>query len=158
MDDVDRRRSRRQALEVDMSRNWFRSLLSVALLATSMAAAPTAEAGTIIQVRTSHNGPAFLPQRPSLPPVLIRPARPSYTHVWVEGFWDWNGYQWQWMPGYWQTQVVAQPSVVVRQVAVPYRQVNVYSPAVYRPVVARPVQRVSTSHGHGHAHGHAHRR
>ena len=28
-------------------------------------------------------------------------SSPGYGHVWIDGYWDWNGYEWVWMSGRW---------------------------------------------------------
>src|SRR4051812_19219943 len=36
------------------------------------------------------------------PPVTeYRPYPPAPGYVWVDGYWDWSGYDWTWANGYW---------------------------------------------------------
>jgi YXWGXW repeat-containing protein len=41
---------------------------------------------------------------PPHPPaaVVVRPARPSERHVWVDGFHRWDGHAYVWVPGEWR--------------------------------------------------------
>jgi hypothetical protein len=30
------------------------------------------------------------------------PTAPAYGWVWIDGYWNWNGYEWVWIPGHWE--------------------------------------------------------
>ncbi len=46
--------------------------------------------------------PTVYPSSPPPPPVAeYRPPQPDYNYLWVDGYWDWNGYDWAWSNGYW---------------------------------------------------------
>src|SRR6516164_4448392 len=45
------------------------------------------------------------PSTPAPEPIPeYRPAAPGYGYMWVDGFWDWTGYDWSWSAGYWVPQ------------------------------------------------------
>src|SRR5215831_8042239 len=50
---------------------------------------------------------------PTVPPpqpiVEYRPQPPGWGYAWVDGYWDWTGYDWSWNSGYWAPQ---RPGVV----------------------------------------------
>ena len=42
---------------------------------------------------------------PQAPPTMIvetRPYRPAGGHIWVDGYWVWNGRGYSWQPGHWE--------------------------------------------------------
>jgi len=38
---------------------------------------------------------------PPAPLAEYRPAPPGYGYYWVDGYWDWTGYDWSWNAGLW---------------------------------------------------------
>jgi WXXGXW repeat (2 copies) len=46
--------------------------------------------------------PAAVMATSAPPPVQIEvvPVAPSIDHVWIKGYWHWNGAQWAWRPGH----------------------------------------------------------
>ncbi len=47
--------------------------------------------------------PQYVIVREAPPPVIVdrRPSRPSREHIWIDGYWDWNGRQYVRHPGQW---------------------------------------------------------
>jgi hypothetical protein len=47
--------------------------------------------------------PQYVIVREAPPPVVVdrRPSRPSREHIWIDGYWDWNGRQYVRQPGHW---------------------------------------------------------
>jgi len=44
----------------------------------------------------------YVTMAPPPPPVVGYVGRPpSREHVWVDGYWRWNGYRHEWVSGYW---------------------------------------------------------
>src|SRR5947208_3464251 len=60
---------------------------------------PVAASGTVYvdaQAATAY------PTAPMPEPVYeVRPAPPAWNYMWVDGYWDWTGYDWNWSSGYW---------------------------------------------------------
>jgi hypothetical protein len=52
--------------------------------------------------------------------VIVYRERPARDHVWVRGFYDWQGDDWAWVPGHW----VAPPERSVRWVSPRYVRVD----------------------------------
>jgi hypothetical protein len=73
------------------SKMTLRHATACALLAalTGLAAAP-GEAAVAVDIRVA----------PPPPPVVVAPA-PRPGHVWVDGYWRWNGHRHVWVKGYW---------------------------------------------------------
>lgn len=95
---------------------------------------------------------AVAPYAAPAPIVVVRPAPPARTHVWVEGRWNWNGYRYVWCPGYWAAPaypgygayagygyraVTVAPAPMVAPPTVPYRAVVVPARPVHPVVVVR---------------------
>lgn len=36
------------------------------------------------------------------PALLIENMEPMEGYIWIQGNWNWNGYEWQWMPGHYE--------------------------------------------------------
>ena len=47
--------------------------------------------------------PEYVIVREAPPAVIVerRPAPPSSRHVWIDGYWQWEGRQYVWQPGHW---------------------------------------------------------
>lgn len=86
--------------------------LTAALAALLALATPTADADArpFVRVGTTVIAPA---PAPPPRPVIVRPHRPTVSHVWVEGTWVHTVRGWHWTPGYWAVQ--APPPVIVTQ-------------------------------------------
>src|SRR6185369_5978279 len=52
-----------------------------------------------------------------------RPTPPGMGYVWVDGYWDWTGYDWTWSSGYWVPERVGYAYVAPRYVYVDGRPV-----------------------------------
>ena len=48
----------------------------------------------------SHAQKIFVKVQP-VAPVVVRPAAPSRSHVWVDGEWVWTSNHYAWKAGYW---------------------------------------------------------
>src|SRR6185369_3995170 len=82
------------------------SLFVVAASAASAAFAPPASAhhdhDRRVRVHERVFAPAFrLRIAPPAPRVEVRVARPSPRHVWINGYWGWEGGRHVWFPGRW---------------------------------------------------------
>src|SRR3954469_2611291 len=44
-------------------------------------------------------GPAYPTVPPPAPIAEYRPPPPGYGYYWVDGYWDWTGYDWAWTNG-----------------------------------------------------------
>ena len=58
------------------------------------------------RARVSVSGPApggtvVYNAPPARRTVTVRPAAPYSGAIWVDGHWQWDGYQYVWVPGYW---------------------------------------------------------
>jgi hypothetical protein len=53
-------------------------------------------------------GPTDASAYPSSPPPdpipEYQPPAPAYGYTWINGYWDWTGYDWTWDAGYWAPQ------------------------------------------------------
>jgi hypothetical protein len=81
-------------------KNIFKSLAGAAVLALALPASAQFRAHVDIplpglEVRIGHRAPPPLRHE-------VVAYRPSSAHVWVSGFWHWNGYDWTWIPGHWE--------------------------------------------------------
>jgi hypothetical protein len=47
--------------------------------------------------------PQYVIVREAPPPVIVerRPPPPGQGHVWIDGYWDWNGHKYDWQRGHW---------------------------------------------------------
>jgi hypothetical protein len=47
--------------------------------------------------------PEYVVVREAPPAVIVeqRPSPPSRGHVWIDGYWHWNGHQYVWERGHW---------------------------------------------------------
>jgi hypothetical protein len=47
--------------------------------------------------------PEYVIVREAPPPVIVerRPSPPGQGHVWVDGYWNWNGHKYVWERGHW---------------------------------------------------------
>jgi len=52
-----------------------------------------------------------------------RPMPPGAGYMWVDGYWDWTGYDWTWSSGYWAQERVGYAYVAPRYVYVEGRPV-----------------------------------
>src|SRR5688572_15801710 len=43
----------------------------------------------------------YVAQPPPPPVVEYATPPPGHGYVWLQGYWDWTGYDWYWTPGYW---------------------------------------------------------
>src|SRR4051794_5169625 len=64
--------------------------------------------GTYVATTTTYPAPAPDPYsevyvNTSPPPAVVeyRSYPPGPGYVWVDGYWDWSGYDWYWTRGYW---------------------------------------------------------
>ena len=73
-----------------MNRNSVRLALAGALFSLALAAPPAAAARVYVKV-----GPPAVR-------VEVRGAAPSPRHVWVGGYWHWNGHAHVWVAGAWR--------------------------------------------------------
>lgn len=73
-----------------MNTNRFRNALAGALLSFALFS-PAAEAARVV-VKVG----------PPVARVEVRTAAPSHRHVWVGGYWRWNGNTHAWVAGGWQ--------------------------------------------------------
>ena len=59
---------------------------------------------------TSYPAPAetyaevYVNTAPPAPVVEYRSYPPGPGYVWIDGYWDWSGYEWQWVGGRWVQQ------------------------------------------------------
>ncbi len=65
-------------------------LLIAATVGACLLASTTAPAETYVEVRIA----------PPVARVEVVPTRPSPRHVWVRGYWGWDGYHHLWVPGH----------------------------------------------------------
>jgi hypothetical protein len=47
--------------------------------------------------------PQYVIVREAPPPIIVerRPPMPGQGHIWIDGYWNWNGRQYVWEPGHW---------------------------------------------------------
>lgn len=79
---------------------------------------------------TGVDGEIYVRSAPPPPIAEFRTPPPGPGYVWVDGYWDWTGYDWSWISGYW---VAARPNylwVGPRYVVVSGRWV--YQPGYWR--------------------------
>ena len=57
--------------------------------------------GVSATVGADDYGTAYATVPPPAPVVEYRPPPPGYGYLWVDGLWDWTGYDWSWNGGYW---------------------------------------------------------
>ena len=60
---------------------------------------------------------------PPTPIAEYRPTPPGYGYMWVDGYWDWTGYDWSWNTGYWAPERPGYVYVAPRYVYVDGRPV-----------------------------------
>ena len=89
---------------------------------------------------------------PLAPPAVrverVTVARPGPSHVWVRGYWDWDGDSWAWVPGRWAVAPVA------RATWVPAQYVRVSEGWRYVPAHWSSQRVVTVTSGKGKAVGH----
>lgn len=49
------------------------------------------------------------PQPTYVEPTYVAPPPPPQPQIWIEGRWNWTGYNWQWIDGHYEVQVQQQP-------------------------------------------------
>ena len=68
-------------------------------------------------------------QRPAL---VVENIQPVTGYIWVQGDWQWDGYEWQWMPGHYEVDAAYQE---------PYYNDSYYNDSYYQqPVVNGGIQ------------------
>jgi hypothetical protein len=47
--------------------------------------------------------PQYIIVREAPPPIIVesRPPPPDQGHIWIEGYWNWNGHKYDWQIGRW---------------------------------------------------------
>ena len=47
--------------------------------------------------------PEYVIVREAPPPIIVerRPPPPGQGHIWIDGYWNWNGQRYVWEPGHW---------------------------------------------------------
>jgi len=47
--------------------------------------------------------PEYVIVREAPPAIIVerRPPPPGQEHIWIDGYWHWNGRQYVWVPGHW---------------------------------------------------------
>lgn len=80
-----------------VSQPTLRLLMVVALGVVAMSAT-----GCARRVYARSSGTVYVQTAPPPPPaqVVVRPAAPYANAVWVEGHYQWDGYQYVWVPGH----------------------------------------------------------
>jgi hypothetical protein len=84
-----------------------RQLWLTALLVALGAAGCVVRARPVVGVSATVEGDygtAYATVPPPSPLVEYRPPPPGYGYLWVDGFWDWTGYDWSWNVGYWASE------------------------------------------------------
>ncbi len=66
------------------------TIVTGACLLTTPTCVRTAHAETYVDVRIA----------PPVARVEVVPVRPSPRHVWIRGYWGWDGYRHAWVPGH----------------------------------------------------------
>ena len=69
-------------------------------------------------------------EAPPAPRVEVIPAAPSPAHVWVGGYWSWQG-RWVWVPGHWASRPAPSSTWVAGHWA-PRRRGYVWVPGHWR--------------------------
>src|SRR5580765_6296449 len=94
-----------------MSRSLWLAGPLVALLASVsgcvVRAAPQPVAvsgGVYAEAPAPDYGTVYPTAAPPQPVVEYRPQPPGWGYTWVDGYWDWTGYDWSWSSGYWVPQ------------------------------------------------------
>src|SRR5688500_19284165 len=79
---------------------WLASLL-VALTASGCVVRARPAVGVSATVESGGYGTVYANVPPPAPIVEYRPPPPGYGYLWVDGYWDWTGYDWTWNSGFW---------------------------------------------------------
>lgn len=53
---------------------------------------------------TDYYATAYPTVPPPAPIYEYRPPPPGWGYVWIDGYWDWTGYDWTWVPGFWEAE------------------------------------------------------
>jgi len=61
--------------------------------------------GVQATVSTTDDYATVYPTVPPPSPIYeYRPPPPGWGYVWIDGYWDWTGYDWSWTPGFWEPE------------------------------------------------------
>src|SRR5688572_24106078 len=55
-------------------------------------------------VSVGQPSPYYVSSMPPEPLYEQMSVSPGYGHVWIDGYWHWNGYEWVWVGGRWEQQ------------------------------------------------------
>ncbi len=97
--------------------------------------------GAIGCVATVEERPARIFMSAPPPPPLVEPRTmpPGATHVWVDGYWHWNGVQYVWIPGHWEQPPPGRVWVAPRYMSLEGRYV--YHPGAWHATPRTPAYR-----------------
>jgi hypothetical protein len=76
------------------------AVVGLALLGCDVFVRESASRGTVY-VAQQQPEYVIVREAPPQPVVERRPSRPSPGHIWIDGYWDWNGRRYVWEPGHW---------------------------------------------------------
>jgi hypothetical protein len=66
----------------------------------------TQPAAQVVTATPNANGQLVITQAPPMQQqqtvVLTQPARPSASHVWVDGYWTWKNDRYEWIAAHWE--------------------------------------------------------
>ena len=97
---------------------WLASGL-VALTLTGCMVRAQPVVGVSATVTPVEYEPVYPAAPPPAPIAEYRTPPPGYGYVWVDGYWDWTGYDWAWSQGSWAPERVGYR---VRAAAIRLRQ------------------------------------
>jgi hypothetical protein len=103
-------------------------LLAVLLGSAALITASTANAATSVDIRIG------------VPPPELRHEfvpRPRHGHIWVAGYWGWNGYAYEWIPGHWER--IRRGYRYVAPFWQPYQNQWIFHPGHWEPAGPPPV-------------------
>ncbi|MEJ7601087.1 MAG: hypothetical protein WKG01_24500, partial [Kofleriaceae bacterium] len=55
-------------------------------------------------VTVGQPSPYYVSSQPPEPLYETMSVSPGYGHVWIDGYWHWNGYEWVWVGGRWERE------------------------------------------------------
>src|SRR5687768_17089434 len=86
-----------------LGKNMFAASALVALAAGLVGCIVRNRPVSYVHAEGSYQEPTevYVAQQPPPPVAEYPPPPPGAGLVWIQGYWDWGGYDWYWVSGYW---------------------------------------------------------